>query len=66
MRVDAGPDAGLSIWHAFGQSGRRLSLDLYLAVLVIEAHGGTVRPRRAAEGGEELEIMLPFRRATDG
>jgi signal transduction histidine kinase len=66
LRVNEGPDPGLSIWHAFGQSGSRLSLDLYLATLVIEAHGGTVRPRPAAEGGEELEIMLPFRRATDG
>jgi signal transduction histidine kinase len=59
LRVDEGDDAGLSIWHAFGQSGSRLSLDLYLAMLAVESCGGTVRPRRATAGGEELEIRLP-------
>jgi signal transduction histidine kinase len=59
LRIDEGDDGGLSIWHGFGESASRLSLDLYLAMLVIESHGGTVRPRRAAQGGEELEIRLP-------
>jgi signal transduction histidine kinase len=59
LRIDEGEDAGLSIWHAFGQSGSRLALDLYLAMLAIESYGGMVRPRPSVMGGDELHIRLP-------
>jgi signal transduction histidine kinase len=60
LRIDEGADAGLSIWHAFGQSGSRLSLDLYLAMLAIESSGGQVRPRPSESGGDELHILMPL------
>jgi signal transduction histidine kinase len=60
LRIDEGEDAGLSIWHAFGQSGSRLSLDLYLAMLAIESSGGQVRPRPSESGGDELHILMPL------
>jgi K+-sensing histidine kinase KdpD len=59
MRIDEGQDAGLSVWHAFAQSGARLALDLYVAVLAIESCGGSVLPRAARTRGQELEIRLP-------
>jgi signal transduction histidine kinase len=62
LRIDEGEDAGLSIWHAFGQTGSRLSLDLYLAMLAIESSGGVVRPRPNESGGEELHILMPLAR----
>lgn len=57
--IDEGPDAGVSIWRAFGDTGGRLSLDLYLAVLATECYGGCVRPLAAPGGGELLEIRFP-------
>jgi signal transduction histidine kinase len=59
MRIDEGQDDGLSVWHAFGHTGSRLALDLYLSVLAIESYGGSVRARGAAAGGHELEVRLP-------
>jgi signal transduction histidine kinase len=60
LRIDEGQDGGLSVWNAFGNTGSRLGLDLYLALVAIESYGGTMGPRAAAAGGEELQIRLPI------
>ena len=58
ISIDEGEDGGLSVWHAFGGSGGRLSLDLLHAALAIEAHGALVAPHRDGRQGDWLEIRF--------
>jgi hypothetical protein len=58
LRIDEGQDGGLSVWHAFGDSGTRLTLENYLALLAVEAYGGSIGPRSVASGGHELELRF--------
>jgi signal transduction histidine kinase len=58
VSIDEGDDGGLSVWHAFGGSGGRLSLDLLHATLAIEAHGARVAPHRDGRQGDWLEIRF--------
>jgi signal transduction histidine kinase len=63
------PDLLPHIFEPFrsGASGRArrtkggLGLGLYIARLMTEAHGGTLRARSSAEGGTTFEVRLPRR-----
>lgn len=63
--IDEGDDGGLSVWNAFGSSGR-LPLDLLHAMLIAEAHGARVGTSGEGRVGDVLLIRFEHGAAAPG